>query len=187
MIKTLTLVVLLAISLVAVACSGDDDDTSSDTAEETAAENVEDGEDTPDETEPAGDDNEGGELDVCAAATPDEMEQIIGTAVEAEETLGLLAEASACEWLPEDESSGAFVRVEVLGPGANTDTLYEDLSEVRGETVDGLGDDAFFDAATGVLYVSDGGRLFSINVITDSGQSTDASTAVGELMIQGLP
>ncbi|MBA3802926.1 MAG: DUF3558 family protein [Acidimicrobiia bacterium] len=186
----LTAVVVMS---VAAGCGGGDEggdavvDPTSDAPDATdaaGATEAPDATDVPGDTEaPAPADPGDGSLDPCSLVTSDEAAAVLGDEP-AEPTNVDAGGVGACTYRLADGSAAVQINVE----RGDADTFLSQISEGRGEELDGVGDAAVANETLGQVTVVKGDVRFAVFVSLADGEKTDldtlfvlATTAVGRL------
>jgi hypothetical protein len=190
-LKRLTLLTatLLALGLLLAACGGDDDDDDDDDdgTDETVVEGDDDSDETPAPTEAAddddGDDDEVSGTDPCTLLTTEEVNELLGEAVDEPAPAQELGLFLNCSWFASAEGSFANVILQLLNDFPGGAQGYYD-SVVNGletggdefEEVSGLGDQAVYFA--GLMLVREGDNAFTVSVnVTDGDAATSRARA----------
>ena len=190
----LALTAIMTLS-VAAGCGGDDDGGGDAVADPTSAgapdatgaagaTEAPDATGVPGDTEaPAPADPGDGSLDPCSLVTSDEAAAVLGDEP-GEPTNVDAGGVGACTYRLADGSAAVQINVE----RGDADTFLSQISEGRGEELDGVGDAAVANETLGQVTVVKGDVRFAVFVSLADGEKTDldtlfvlATTAVGRL------
>jgi len=130
----------------------------------------------------------GGSTDACSLLTPSEIEDQLGPTINAGKVNENEGQNSECEWDNPDDSVGVAVYVHVY-TGQNNHDAENDFNvllnapsplNVTTETVDGVGDKAFWVPGIDTLQVLKGHYSFTVQVV-DIGSGHDQKTVAQAL------
>jgi hypothetical protein len=178
-LRTLVATAVLGLSAAVLLTGCADDDGGDDSA---ATTRPADGGVADDETAP---DDEDGDFDACTVLPRERVQEVTGSAVAGLPDRESTDAGSFCD---NDLENGGEVSLHVRPKEQRAKDTFAAARTTASQSVDGLGDDAYWNAGTHTLFVLDADRTFSIGVSLPgaAARQREVAVALARVVLENL-